>query len=323
MDVIIFSHESDLDGVFSAAIGLIRYPQARTVFLGYGVESFKKMADSIYYSTIHSSTNKGIIIISDLGLRDDNLSIDICNKMFSEAKEIGWRIIWVDHHPWPENAAKAIRPFIEPIIDMSGRKCAADLMYETFLSGNNIAAKLASMAHTMDFFTKDQYLTPISELIVYYRNLPNSYQKLSLLARKVSQGLLWDIEMQSDYGDYTVLRDKARDKAWESIQIKIIKGKFKVAFIKSSSYVQKSLFSEEVFLKTNSDIIVFYDIEGNVSIRRNNTLISCREIAVNLPEGGGHQFAAGARYSSDPFDPQSVIKELEQAIIQSIEKKEK
>ena len=42
MKVTIFSHESDIDGVFSAAIGLIRYPQARTVFLGYGTENFTK-----------------------------------------------------------------------------------------------------------------------------------------------------------------------------------------------------------------------------------------------------------------------------------------
>ena len=34
MKVIIFSHESDLDGLYSAAIGLMRYPQAMTVFLG-------------------------------------------------------------------------------------------------------------------------------------------------------------------------------------------------------------------------------------------------------------------------------------------------
>jgi hypothetical protein len=94
----------------------------------------------------------------------------------------------------------AIRSFIERIIDMSGRKCAAELMYENFLSANNVAAKLASIANSMDFFTKDQYL------------LLFPYEKLSLLARKVSRGVLWDTETQIDYSEYIKVQDTASTK---------------------------------------------------------------------------------------------------------------
>jgi len=154
MKVTIFSHESDLDGVFSAAIGLIRYPQARTVFLGYGIENFTKMSDFIY-STVNTTKEKGIFIVSDLGFNDE--FIDICKQTFSYARLNGWQILWIDHHPWSEKAIEAVKPFIEIVLDTSGKKCAADLMYETFLAGHDLASKLASMAHTMDFFTKDQY----------------------------------------------------------------------------------------------------------------------------------------------------------------------
>jgi len=54
LKVLIFSHESDLDGLYSAAIGLIRYPQAMTVFLGYGADNLNKMGNFIYSATHHS-----------------------------------------------------------------------------------------------------------------------------------------------------------------------------------------------------------------------------------------------------------------------------
>src|SRR5918912_759832 len=249
MKVIIFSHESDLDGLYSAAIGLMRYPQAMTVFLGYGAENFNKLGNFIYSATRYSSSSSesGQIVIADLGLNDE--LIETCKKSFSGAVLKGWRIMWVDHHPWSEHAIEAIRPFVEIVLDVSGRKCAADLMYETLLPGNTLAAKLASMAHTMDFFTRDQYLTPISELIRYYQTFPDFYSRLSGLARKSARGILWDVEMQDDYNNYERLRDKAKAEAFASMQVRQ-SGKFKVAYIQSSPYLQSSLFSEEIFSKT-------------------------------------------------------------------------
>ena len=64
MEVLIFSHESDMDGLFSAAIGLLRYPQARTVFLGYGKESFETMG---HFSNTFST------LFSQFGKTDNNL----------------------------------------------------------------------------------------------------------------------------------------------------------------------------------------------------------------------------------------------------------
>ena len=49
MRVILFSHESDVDGIFSTSIGLIRYPQARTFFLDYSKESFMKIINQIFF----------------------------------------------------------------------------------------------------------------------------------------------------------------------------------------------------------------------------------------------------------------------------------
>jgi uncharacterized protein len=313
--VIIFSHESDLDGLYSAAIGLMRYPQAMTVFLGYGAENFSKLGNFIYSADRYLPSECGQIVIADLGLNDE--LIETCRKVFSDAVLKGWKIMWVDHHPWSQLAIEAVKPFVEIVLDASGRKCAADLMYETLLPGNILAAKLASMAHTMDFFTRDQYLTPISELIRYYQTFPDFYYRLSNLAEKSAKGILWDVEMQSDYNSYVHLRDEAKAKVFSSLQIRQV-GRFKVAYVQSSPYLQNSLFSEEVFANTKADLVMFYSTKGKVSIRRNNDLISCRSIAANLSEGGGHDYAAGATFKSDPSDTAAVLLELEAAAAKAL-----
>jgi oligoribonuclease NrnB/cAMP/cGMP phosphodiesterase (DHH superfamily) len=314
MKVFIFSHESDLDGLYSAAIGLIRYPQATTVFLGYGADNFNKIGNFLY-SASHYSKERGLVIIADLGLNDE--IIEVCKQIFSEATKNGWKIMWVDHHPWSQQAIDSVNSLVEVILDASGTKCAADLMHETLLPGNQLAGKLAAMAHTMDFFTKDQYLTPISELIRYYQTFPDFYARLSELARKSAIGILWDVDMQSDYNDYVRLRDEAKEQVFATIQVKPV-GSFKAAYVQASPYLQSSLFSEEVFVRTNADLVLFYSAKGKVSIRRNNDAISCRDIAANLPEGGGHAYAAGATFKSDPEDTAAVILELEAAITKAL-----
>lgn len=314
MKVMIFSHESDLDGLYSAAIGLMRYPQAMTIFLGYGVENFQKLGNFIYSAT-HYSSERGLIIIADLGLNDD--LIDTCKQIFSDAIQNGWKIMWVDHHPWSQQAIDTVKSLVQIVLDVSGNKCTADLMHETLLPDNAIAGWLARMAHTMDFFTKDQYLTPISELIRYYQTYPDFYDRLSGLARKTTKGILWDVEMQTDYNDYVRLRDRAKEQVYATMQIRQV-GRLNVAYVQSSPYLQSSLFSGEVFARTNADLVMFYSMKGKVSIRRNNNSISCRDVAANLPEGGGHAYAAGATFKSDPADIPAVISELEAAVIKAL-----
>lgn len=319
MKVMIFSHESDLDGLYSAAIGLIRYPQAITVFLGYGIENFNKLGDHIYSLARQDATeSSGKIFIADLGLSDD--VVEFCVKTFSEATLKGWEIMWVDHHPWSQKAAEAIRPLVQIVLDASGKKCAAELMYESLLPDNSLAATLAGMAHTMDFFTKDQYLTPISELIRYYQSFPDFYCRMSELARKSAKGILWDVHMQRDFNNYVRLRDEAKEQAFTSLQLRQT-GRFTVAYVRSDPFLQSSLFSEEVFSTTKADLVMFYSAKAKVSIRRNNQAISCSEIASNLVEGGGHEYAAGARFTSNPSDTAAVIKELEAAVVKAIASK--
>jgi oligoribonuclease NrnB/cAMP/cGMP phosphodiesterase (DHH superfamily) len=163
MRVTLFSHESDVDGIFSTSIGLIRYPQARTFFLDYSKESFMKIINQIFFS--FESSQKNIFIISDLGFNDNLLNI-FKSSLITSSKTKN-EIIWIDHHPWSKNTIQEIHPLIELILDDTGKKCASELMYERFLLDNSYARHLANLAHTTDFFLKDQYLPPLPEIIRY------------------------------------------------------------------------------------------------------------------------------------------------------------
>jgi oligoribonuclease NrnB/cAMP/cGMP phosphodiesterase (DHH superfamily) len=225
--------------------------------------------------------------------------------------------MWVDHHPWSERAVDSVKAFAELVLDASGKKCAAELMHERLVPGNDLAENLASMAHTMDFFTKDQYLTPITELIRYYQTFPDFYDRILDLARKSSLGVLWDTKMQRDYADYSRLRDEAEKEVLKTMQVRPV-GTYKVAYVPSSPYLNSSLFSERVFSLTGADLAMFFSPKGKVSIRRNTDSISCREVASRLPEGGGHAYAAGAIFKSDPSNIPAVIAELESAVESAI-----
>ena len=223
-------------------------------------------------------------------------------------------IVWVDHHPWSKNTIDEIHPFVELVLDDSGKKCASELMYERFLLDNSFARHLANLAHTTDFFLKDQYLAPLPEIIRYYLTFNDSYERLSKLACKISKGILWDIDMSEDYKKYESLRDNDKNNVLKELKIKRIDD-LNVVFVRSTPYLQTSLFSEEVFNQTNADLAIFYGKNGKISIRRNNDKIDCNAIALKLIDGGGHKFAAGGTLHSDPSRIEDIMSEIEETIL--------
>jgi len=187
-------------------------------------------------------------------------------------------------------------------------------MYEYFLIDNDYALNLAKFAHTTDYFLKDQYITPLPELIRYYLTFSDSHQRLSKLALKISNGILWDIEMTKDYKKYELLRDNDKSKVLKELKTKKIDD-LDVIFVRSTPYLQTSIFSEEIFNLTNADLAIFYDKNGKISIRRNTDKIECNAIALKLKDGGGHKFAAGGTINNNPDNIEEIMAEIEQIII--------
>ncbi|MBA2266805.1 MAG: hypothetical protein H0W19_00485 [Nitrosopumilus sp.] len=320
MNSIIVSHESDVDGVFSAAIALMRYPQSKVIFTSYGKDNFLRISDLVYKEVVATQGN-GLVIFTDLGLNDDLISP--ISDTFSFLKSNSWSVLWIDHHPWSEKALNFFQKIetFHLVLDRGGNKCASELIYEHLLYGNNKAKRLASIAHTSDYLLKDQDIPPLPELIVYYRTLSNFYSKITGLVKRVSDGILWDTEMQSDFNNYVNLRNEAKSNSVKMIRIQELSGGLKMAIIPVSSYIQTSLFSEEIFQKTAVDVAFFFNKEGKISIRRNNPVIECNKIANELLEGGGHEYAAGGKMKSNPDQIDEVLKEIQNATETWLKKK--
>ena len=136
MNSIIVSHESDVDGVFSASIALMRYPQSKLVFSSYGKDNFLRISDLIYKEVVSTQGN-GLVIFTDLGLNDESISSisDIFNFLMSNS----WSVLWIDHHPWSEGALDLFNKDKDRrlVLDRGGNKCASELMYEHLLFENN------------------------------------------------------------------------------------------------------------------------------------------------------------------------------------------
>jgi oligoribonuclease NrnB/cAMP/cGMP phosphodiesterase (DHH superfamily) len=309
ISTIVCSHESDLDGIFSASIASIKFPEADISFYNYGRSNFEKMFEHIMLNVKKEATGK--IIISDLGINPDVEDLSI--SAIREFSRMEWKVIWVDHHPWSKEVKSSIAPMATVIHDESGQRCASELMLEYIRLDSKVAKQLSIMAHAMDFMTGGVYMVPISELIQYYRNLPHSEKNLTDLARKAANGVLWDTEMQSTYGRYLSIYEKERQRAWKSLVMRKIAG-LDVAFLCISNYIQSSLFSKEVFSKTGADLCLLYGTNGRVSIRRNNNKTSCRIIASFLVEGGGHDYAAGGKLKSIALDTDACVSELEEVV---------
>jgi len=299
----------------------MRYPQAKIFFTSYGKENFERISQLIYREIIEKAGH-GLLIFCDLGLNKEILPL--MSEVFGFVRSNNWSILWLDHHPWTAEALELFGvDMVEDrklILDTSGDKCASELVYEFFLKSNIIAKHLAKMAHTSDFLVKDQFLPPLPELILYYKTFPNFYTKLANLSLKISKGTLWDTEMQDEYRIFSNLRDESKTESWKKLRELNLDNGIRMMVIPAGPYIQSSLFSEEIFQKTNADIIFFLTSDGKVSIRRSNPILRCNDIAAELLEGGGHKYAAGGRVRSDPLDLNLVINELKNAVENSLKK---
>src|SRR5262249_4499964 len=156
------SHVSDFDGIASAAIASLRYPTAKISFHSYGCIAFRMMFEKIE-SNIKKAANKGIVIISDLGINYD--VEDLCYDALGRFNEMKWKIVWVDHHQWSKGIMKRIGQLATLVHAGPMRKCAAELMHEYLLPGNHIAKQLSEMAHKTDFNIEYQSVSQYTEMI--------------------------------------------------------------------------------------------------------------------------------------------------------------
>jgi oligoribonuclease NrnB/cAMP/cGMP phosphodiesterase (DHH superfamily) len=311
---LIFSHEQDVDGLFSAAVLRMVYPQSEVILTNYGYQNMLAVKNKILSFT--QSHDSGTVIISDIGVNYE--SYPPVYEALSTSKRRGFSNIWIDHHVWPEGMKEKFSAICEMLlrseteIGSNGvKKCATEICIERFAPASAYAETLGCIAHRTDFPESVRFpLPPLTGLISYYLGEKELNHKLySVILDNVSRGILWNTEMQEDMIHASRLIDESIMRSIKSMVIKEFDikspgtieqvGNVRVAITKAESFVSRSILLGKIIDEFEIDLAMAYTPEGKLSVRSRYGLpekdlqIDCSKIAAAFREGGGHPGAAG------------------------------
>jgi oligoribonuclease NrnB/cAMP/cGMP phosphodiesterase (DHH superfamily) len=311
-NTLVFSHEQDVDGIFSAAILKLAFGSPEIVLTNYGIENMLSVRDKIY-SFIRAGGAPGTIIIADMGPNPESAGAVI--DALQMASQNNWRCIWIDHHIWPEQEHAEIRKWCEVVLCNNGdKKCTAELCVDRFKSTDSLSLQLAAIARRTDFPDTTKFpIPPLTPLISYYVGLPELRGRLhSVILENITKGIFWNYAMQEDIIESARLIDESIERSVKSLAIRqfaIGNLMFGVAIVKADSFVSRSILLGRVMDQTEIDIAAAYTDDGKVSLRRKDvpnsekaSAIDCSKLAREFKEGGGHAGAAGGFLRIIPKD---------------------
>jgi uncharacterized protein len=340
---LIFSHEQDVDGLFSAAVLRMVYPQSEVILTNYGFQNMLTVKNKIL-SFIQSS-DSGTIIISDIGVNHE--SYMPIYEALSTSKQRGFSNIWIDHHLWPEGMEEKFSPICEMVLSSEtevgrgeAKKCATELCIERFAPASVYAKTLGCIAHRTDFPESVRFpLPPLTGLISYYLgNRELNYKLYSVILDNVCRGILWNTEMQEDMIQASSLIGESILRSLNSLIIKEFDfnspstmehiRKVRVAIAKADSFVSRSLLLGKIVDEGEIDLAIAYTSDGKLSIRRSHGIsetgnqIDCSKVAAGFREGGGHPAAAGGflRTNIEQSGDNAALIEIELTIQNYFEK---
>jgi oligoribonuclease NrnB/cAMP/cGMP phosphodiesterase (DHH superfamily) len=285
---LVFSHEQDVDGLFSAAVLRMIYPQSEVILTNYGFENMVAIKNKILSFTKAGSS--GTIIIADIGVNHE--SYEPVYEALSISKQRGFSNIWIDHHVWPEGMKEKFSTICEMVLhseneirkDDEVKKCATELCIERFAPASAYAKTLGSIAHRTDFPESATFpLLPLTGLISYYLGKKELNQKLYfVILDNVVRGILWNMEMQEDMIEASQLIDESVVRSIKSMVIRefdlnrpdtILKErKIRVAIAKADSFVSRSILLGKIIDESEIDLAIAYTHEGKLSMRRRHHL---------------------------------------------------
>ncbi len=255
-----------LDGVATAAI-ITRYAKLKgekTRFCGYlHNETLTKELEQIKPET-------------------PTFILDICphEKHKPQIKKLKI-IYWSTHDPnAPQIPAKIFDHTKE-------KKCSAELAQKRFLPNDQIAKKLAKLAHEMTYWQQGEEATKLSNLIASKINPTQIIQALA-------NGATWSKTFEKKHKEYKQKKEQALKNLIKTLTIKkYLKYNLGYAF---ASNILTTADAGQKILDTHQgvDVSIILYKNGKIAFRkRNECEINLRKIA-QLFDGGGHPYAAGA-----------------------------
>ncbi len=310
------SHEKDLDGIASAAI-VQRYARQKGLLYSVLLTDYNVFGSA--FSTVASLKNT-LIVVTDLGM--DVKSLDTVISSLSAAISAGCRVVWLDHHEWPEKCIRAVLSLKNsPVLKIRDDLCASEIAHRVLMPDDTISETLAALAHDMDFnLRQNKAAVALTDLVNLLRFFTAESKQsstdalmpvLTTLAEKGLPGI-WDEQTGR-------LKDDLLEKRLQNYRRELLK-KMRRALqghqdanlhgylvrvveipVGVSTTDMANFLSDPANLQLDNgqlavaDLLVTISPGGMLGFRRGRDEILCNE-AARLFNGGGHPYAAGGEY---------------------------
>lgn len=278
------THIEDLDGIGSQAILLRKFPDLickRTFYPGF-IENIKK----IYIMTPYK------LYITDIGFNESYKEVfDILSEM---------ETCWIDHHSISDSNELELKKHVKNFIHSNVETvAAAELTQRLFLPNDNIAKKIAKMAHYRDNSIEDQESERFQSIIEM--NLKNNVnlQKFVEFFSKGDFKNSWFHEQYAKYLELEKIEFGLLEK--RAIEYKIKNNKIIFSF---SFFFQTGKQTRHLMKKFGADI-AFGINPGYHVVSIRSQKIDSSKIAKEFG-GGGHQDRAGFPYL-EPLDENNSL----------------
>ncbi len=310
------SHEKDADGFISAAI-VWRYAKSKglkhsVILTDYG--SFEAVFPKV------GGFKNTLIVVTDLGL--DGNSLDTVISSLRRATAQGCRVVWLDHHEWPDRAVKSILSLANsPVLRINHEYCGAEIAFKVLLPRDEVCAEMAKIAHDTDFNIREiesaSALTDALSLTRFAaldKGDDLTAALMPLLRSLAETGLsgIWDesgrkfrdVLLNQRVDNYRKERLKKMRKALAAHCDLEIHGRL-VRIVEMPNGVTTTDIGTFVADTKNlnladrqlpvADLFVTLSPGGMLGFRRGRESVLCNAAAA-LFKGGGHAYAAGGEY---------------------------
>ncbi len=277
VDIVCLAHRKDVDGLASHAI-LRRHALKEKVQIQHFFVNYGDFNDTI--KKISNYAGK-LIVVADIGYNENFREVSEILQNLAEKNEF----LWIDHHDWSDSK---LNTDIKFIIDM--KYCAAELVYRTFMEGDEISKELAYLARTHDFRLRNEK-SELADKI--YEVISSGFDKEKIVDY-LSRGIFWNEEFEDAYMKY----QRAKEKGFRYLDdhVRIYKNRYKFVIALSKDYLSSTIATSYLLEKYDVDFVVCVWKNGKMSFRRKNKKINLKEIAKYF-NGGGREEAAGAKMS--------------------------
>ncbi len=306
MEVYNVTHGVDIDGMSSAAL-LVHYyglPLNNILFINYDESRFPDTMKQI--GKLHA--RNGLFVFSDFNA-NDSLAPSIV-KLFRSLRDMGNRIIWLDHHPWGDATLRAISPYCDLIIAGENRyRCGAELVYKVLCKGDAFGDRLARFAHVSDFALKgdsaaqDALIKKYSLAITYFNlgGFRRCDAHLRRLVAHLAKGEFRNSSVDSAYKGYIAIMKKSLDRLMRT-SLKTDAGRHSIA-IGFSRSLNGNTGCGALMGRFSADIALSVDTTpGKMSgSLRSTGGVDCSVLARALG-GGGHPPASGFNIRKGSYD---------------------